>query len=181
LNILSIYNGSKDWNIPTNLKDLIDIKIPEKYIPSFEYYKIIQKDIPDEVLLKIHNLASAIIYLEKKRDEKGLKEAIDRVVELIKKESIIDIRMFTIWFKKMFKQKVEEEEVEKINNLMEVKSMLTLVAEKIEQKGIQKGIQKGAIEGKIEDAKRMLEKGFNIETIIDITRLPKEKIENLRR
>ena len=36
--------------------------------------------------------------------------------------------------------------------------MLTLVAEKIEQKGIQKGV----IEGKLEDAKKMLEKGFNI-------------------
>ena len=35
-----LYNGIKNWTIPTNIRDLIDIRIPEKYIPSFEYYKI---------------------------------------------------------------------------------------------------------------------------------------------
>ena len=35
----------------SNVSDLIDKCIPQKYIPSFEYFKIVEKDIPDEVLL----------------------------------------------------------------------------------------------------------------------------------
>jgi len=46
--------------IPSNIKNLIDQQIPEKYIPAFEYYKIIEKDIPDETLLKLQNLVSII-------------------------------------------------------------------------------------------------------------------------
>ena len=33
-----LYTGQDNWTIPSNIKDLIDTKIPGKYIPSFEYY-----------------------------------------------------------------------------------------------------------------------------------------------
>ena len=78
------------WYIETN--------IPDRYIPKFEYYKIIEKDIPDVVLLNIHNLASAIILLEKNRDSAGLKVAVDQIIQLIKDENLIDVKMFTKWF-----------------------------------------------------------------------------------
>ena len=35
-----LYNGNEDWTIPGNISELIDNRIPAKYIPSFEYYKI---------------------------------------------------------------------------------------------------------------------------------------------
>ena len=40
---LLLYSGLEDWTIPTNIKDLIDHQIPEKYIPNFEYYTIIHE------------------------------------------------------------------------------------------------------------------------------------------
>ena len=170
-----IYNGQDDWTIPSNIRDLIDIQIPEKYIPHFEYYKIIEKDIPDEILLKIHNLASAIIYLEKRKDEKGLKEAIDNVINLIKDENIIDLRMFSVWFKRMFSQQAETEEIMKINNIVEVKTMLQAVADKIYERGIEKGIEKKAYN----DAQKMIDKGYPAEEIADITGLYLAEIKRL--
>jgi hypothetical protein len=89
---LLLYNGLEDWTIPTNIKDLIDHQIPEKYIPNFEYYLIVEKDIPDEVLEKLHNLVSAIIFLEKRRDERGLKEAIKKVIGMIL-SAVADFRL----------------------------------------------------------------------------------------
>ena len=94
---LLLYNGQKNWTIPSNVRDLIDKRIPARFIPSFEYYKIIEKDIPDETLERLHNLVSAIIYLEKRKDKKALKAAIDKVLEMIRQENIIDIRMFTVY------------------------------------------------------------------------------------
>lgn len=175
-----LYNGTANWTIPSNIKDLIDQQIPAHYIPSFQYYKIIEKDIPDEVLLQIKNLASAIIYLEKRKDEKGLKEAINSVIDLIKNEQIIDINMFTNWFKKMFKEKVDDKTIDKFKNIMEVKNMLTLVADKIEKKGYKKGIKEGIKEKAIETAKIMLKKNFSINDISEITGLSIEEINKLK-
>lgn len=69
---LLLYNGQKDWNVPLNLKDLIDENIPEKYIPNFEYYLISEKDVSDETLFELNNLISAIFYLEKQNDREKL-------------------------------------------------------------------------------------------------------------
>lgn len=60
----------EDWNIPLNANELIDKNISDKYIPSFEYYLIVDKDIPDEVLDKLSKLLAAVLYLEKQIDVK---------------------------------------------------------------------------------------------------------------
>ena len=71
----------------------------------------------------------------------------------------------------MFRQKVDFEETEKITNLMEVKNMLTAIADQIKLEG--------KLEGKLEDAKKMKEKGYSIETISEITGLSIEEIASL--
>ena len=47
------------------------------------------------------------------------------------------------------------------------------------EEGIKQGKEEGIREGKIENAKKMIEKGFNIKDIIEITELSKEEIENM--
>lgn len=166
-----LYTGQDNWSIPLNIRDLIDKRIPQKYIPSFEYYKIIEKDIPDEVLLRLHNLISAIIYLEKQKDEASLRKAIDNVIELIKDENIIDIRMFTIWFKRMFRQKVDLKDYNKIHNLAEVNNMLTTIADEIRNES--------KLEGKLEVARKLKDEGLDIAFISKITGFTEKEIEKL--
>jgi len=60
-----LYNGRDDWTIPTNLNQLIEKNIPDRYIPSFEYFPIIEKDIPDEILEQLHNLVAAVMSTSK--------------------------------------------------------------------------------------------------------------------
>ena len=61
--------------------------------------------------------------------------------------------------------------------------IMTTIAEKWIQEGIEKGIEKGKLvgklEGKLEDAKKMHRMGLNIEQIIEITGLSRDKIEAL--
>jgi len=80
-----LYNGRKDWTVPLNLNQLIEKDIPEKYIPSFAYYPIIEKDIPNEVLEKLHNLVAAVVYLEKQDNEQKIADAVEKVIEFVKK------------------------------------------------------------------------------------------------
>jgi len=175
-----MYNGSKDWTIPTNIQDLIEGTIPSRYIPSFEYYPVIENKISDRVLKKIKGTVAAIIYLEKQKDEKLLREAVDTVVELIKEEHPEQLRMFSVWLNRMFQNALNEKELERIKELTEVKSMLTQIAEQIEargvQQGVQKGMQKGMQQNARENALKMKEKGYSVE---DITGLTVKEIQNL--
>lgn len=78
----------------------------------------------------------------------------------------------------------EEEEVRLRD---EVKTMEEKEAAKVmelivsyEQKGMEKGIEKGMEKAKLDVAKRMLAKGFDADTIHELTGLPLETIEQLK-
>jgi|WetSurMetagenome_2_1015567.scaffolds.fasta_scaffold1157783_1 hypothetical protein len=77
--------------------------------------------LPEESLLKLHNLVSAMMYLEKNKDEKKLREVIKNVVELIKEENILDVKMFARWLNKIFEDSICEGEIDKIKDITEVK------------------------------------------------------------
>jgi len=170
-----LYNGKDDWNIPLNVNELIDKNIPAKYIPSFEYYLIVEKDIPNEVLDELSNLVAAVVYLEKQNDVKKLPSAIEKVLKYIQNEKIIDVKVFATWFTKMFRASIEQKEIDKIKDITETKSMLTLLAEEIRKEGR----IEGKIEGIIEAAKKMKKEGFDFHTINRITGLTFEEIEKL--
>ncbi len=49
------------------------------------------------------------------------------------------------------------------------------------EKGIEKGLEKGMEKAKLDVAKRMLAKGYDADTIHELTGLPLEKIEQLKK
>ena len=172
---LILYNGKHDWNVPKNISRLIDKNIPERYIPNFEYYLISEKDVPDEILLELSNLVAGVIYLEKQDDEKKLALALEKVVEFIRKENIIDIRVFTRWLTGMFRIDKNEPQYKKIKDIQEAKSMLSEVADKL----IKKWKQEGREEERIDAAKKMKQKGADFKFISEVTGLSTEVIEKL--
>jgi len=175
-----LYNGDKEWTVPYNVQDLIEDTIPARFRPSFEYYPVIENRIPDKVLKKIKGTIAAIIYLEKQKNEKSLKRAVDTVFELVKGENPEQLRMFTVWLNRMFKEAYSEKEFEKITELTEVKSMLTQIAEQIEERGIQQGMQQGMRRRAEETALKMKIKGFPVEEISDLTGLSAEEVSELK-
>ena len=74
---------------------LIQGSIPSRYIPSFEYFPVIERDIPDERLERIRALVAAVVYLEKRRDAASLTGAVDAVVRMLAEEQPEELRMFT--------------------------------------------------------------------------------------
>ncbi|HRX16095.1 MAG TPA: Rpn family recombination-promoting nuclease/putative transposase, partial [Spirochaetota bacterium] len=127
---LLLYNGSKKWTVPRNIGDLIEKNIPANYIPSFEYFAIIQNEISDTFIDKLSNLIAAVIKIENAGNEKKLRVAIDRIVMYIKDEDPSDIRDYFLWLKNMFKVELKEIELNSIRNLMGVKPMLAELVEK---------------------------------------------------
>ncbi|MCK5736705.1 MAG: Rpn family recombination-promoting nuclease/putative transposase [Spirochaetaceae bacterium] len=135
---LLIYNGSRDWNVPFRLEELIEPYLPKRYIPHFEYYPIIEKNYSDETLFEINNLVSAIMLVENSRYKVNLDEISGRVAECLKREHAEDLSMFSMWFSKMFSKKVPEEWIElpqKGGN----RQMFAETAQRIKQDLLQEG------------------------------------------
>ena len=178
-----LYNGSKPWSVPFNLKELIAPEIPAKYIPSFEYYPVIERDIPPEKLERIKGLVAAIIYLEQQEDDTALRQTIDTAINMIASEQPEQLRQFSHWINRMFRGSLENTEIEKVHQLTEVKTMLTEVVDKIEQRGEERGMQQGMQQGKkekaLDTAIKMIDRGFEIEEIAAITGLSEEEIKSL--
>lgn len=186
-----LYNGFEQWRVPDNIADLIEHTIGDYYIPRFRFFRIIEKDIPDDVLFKLGNLIAAVVYLEKQRNASKLSKAIAKIVEMIKYENLVDVKQFTKWAVRMLSFKDKDVLIEEIRDNTEVKPMLTQLAEQLRAEGEAKGEARGEARGKVigeakgklekarETAKKMREKNFPIEEIIELTGLSRKEIEEL--
>ena len=184
---LMLYNGKKKWTVPDNVRDLIDNNIPEKYKPSFNYYKILINEVSDKVLNKLHNAISAVMILEKSPEKGDLKEKLDQIIECLKNEKILDINIFSKWLRMMLGVNINDEIIDKINDMKGVKTMFETMIENYKKKlkkeglkeGIREGKKEGIREGKKEAARKMLEKGYDIGIISEITGLSIKEIEEI--
>jgi len=157
---LLLYNGDKKWTAKTNIKDLISKSIPEKYIPNFSYYKIIENEIPRETLLKIHNAVSAIFYVEGSNPEELSKNFRD-VLKLLEQEQPEILRLFRNWLNNLFGNK-DTELTDQIEDLLEVKSMFETALKQQQKKWTEQGIEQGELLEKQNVLIKQLSRKFDI-------------------
>ncbi|MBN2443236.1 MAG: Rpn family recombination-promoting nuclease/putative transposase [Spirochaetales bacterium] len=175
---IMLYNGEEKWTASTQIQDLIQSTIPDKYIPHFSYYKIIENEIPKEVLLRIENAVSAIFYVENSKPEE-LKNEFQNIIRLLEKEQPDLILLFKRWLNNLFQTSKDNWETEEFNeqieNLMEVKIMFETALKERDKKMIEQGIE---LE-RLELAKRMKDEDVDIALISKITGLSIDEIAEL--
>ncbi len=170
-----LYNGGERWTVPGNVRELIDGSIPSRYIPSFEYYPVIEHDIPDETLERVRGLVAAVVYLEKRRDADSLAGAVDAVIGMLAEERPEELRLFSKWLNRMFRHAFTAGEIERIRDLRGVRSMLSEVVDQIIERGKEEGGEQKAREA----ARRMLVEGISVEVISRVTGLTVAEIRGL--
>ena len=176
-----LYNGQDDWHLPSNLQELIDRRLPERWIPSFECFVIVEKDIPKETLNRLHNLVAAVILLERQQDEEGLSRTIMQVIEFVKSEKISVIQDLLVWMGKLFKDGPEPEAVQQLRDLGGARTMLSELAKKVNRNAelaakAEKAHLEGVLEGELRTAKAMLRKGIALETVLSCTGLTEDQL-----
>jgi predicted transposase/invertase (TIGR01784 family) len=205
-----IYNGDRRWTAPLNSQDLIEQSIPEKYIPSFQYYPVIENQIPKQSLAKIKNALSAVFYAENSSPEE-LEAEIDIFLSIITEEKLEAVQLLVQWLNNFFASVEEQQKqpvLSRINDIVEVKSMLLTkmkehdqmmleqgiergIKQGVEQgiergikqgveQGIEQGIEQGEKQRAVITAKKMLAKGYSIQEISELTGLKQQEIEALR-
>ncbi|RKX73200.1 MAG: hypothetical protein DRP87_19295 [Spirochaetes bacterium] len=183
---LLLYNGDRSWTVPGNIAELIETTIPEKYIPSFHYYPVIENEIPKSTLVRVKNALSAVFYAENSSPEE-LEREIDTFFSIIKEEELEAVQILANWLNDFLATRDSEKRkpvMQKINSLMEVKSMfLTKLKEhdeRIREEGKKQGIVKGIEENRRQTVRKMLSKGYPVEEICEITGLSREEVERLK-
>ncbi len=168
---LNINTKGKNENEPESIILIYDVVKQEAYMENFKImakYLVIYKELyyngnREEDVIWMATLASESFtelydILSNILDDKARDSFIEDVIRMSKDETII-----------------EEWELKKLNEMVEVDKKERLINE-----GIEKGIEKGSKQKSFEIAKKMLSKGMKINDIIELTNLSKEEIENLR-
>ncbi|WP_114632601.1 Rpn family recombination-promoting nuclease/putative transposase [Oceanispirochaeta sp. M2] len=61
---LLLYNGDAKWTAESSFENLIEPTIPGRYVPRFEYFKVLENEFSPDVLFQIRNVVSAVFYIE---------------------------------------------------------------------------------------------------------------------
>ena len=194
------YHGKEKWVVKPLFKYFKGVdEILKEFIPDFKYLLTDLNEVSDSVIINEKfksniNKVMALL-LKHMKDENYLKEQMQDIFFLIKdffgteKRSVVITFLLYI----MSATEIDKDYIEKCLNSISpeggeitMTTAMKLREEGIQQgiqqgvqQGIQQGVQQGVQEGKQEDAKIMLQKGYPIDDIIEITGLSKEEIQKL--
>ena len=185
-----LYNGSQRWTAATDVADLIPLVpgLMEQYKPSLSYLLIDENAYNDTELASLNNLVAAVFRFEQSDSLETVNDLVGLLIIWL--EDRIDLRrMFALWISAALKRNKNYSIVlPELDDLQEIKVMLS---ERMEQwalayiaEGELKGELKGKLEGKHEGEmlalQKLLSKRFGA-IPADITRLianaPLEDIE----
>lgn len=146
-------------------------------------------------LLQLPNLISSVFLLD--QNIKEVEELFNRLKELtdtINQLSQQELSLFKTWLKGIVMRRFPKKNHKDIKKVIdqtkakEARIMISNLERNLErfinegiEKGIEKGIKKGEKNTSIEIAKRMLLKGMSTEDIIELTKLTREEIQELKK
>jgi len=181
-----LYNGSKRWSGATDIADLIPAVpgLVEQFKPKLKYLLIDENAYSDTELASLNNLVAAVFRFEQSDSLETVHDLVGLL--LVWLEDRIDLRrMFALWISAALKRNKNYSIVlPELDDLQEIKVMLS---ERMEQwalayiaEGELKGELKGKHEGEMLALQKLLSKRFGA-IPADITRLianaPLEVIE----
>jgi len=183
-----LYTGRKKWKVKNYIKETQE-KLEGYEGIEFAKYNIIDiNNYTEEELLQEESFLSKTMLIEKARYTNTLAINLEKIVQELnnkdkvyteeQKELLITIIELTL------RRKLEKEEANKlIKNLKEGGKEMLAVLDMIDEEnkrifrnGKKEGRREGEKRAKLETAKKMLEKGIDIETIVEITGVSKEQI-----
>ncbi len=146
-----LYNGDRNWNAAIDINDLVE-KVPGSlgyYQPSAPYLLLVEKQYQDEELKPLNNLAAALFRLEISQEPEHLVEVIENLLHWLQGSEQTSLRRaFTVWFHRvLFANKPIPDDVGSLNELVEVRDMLTGRVEEWKRKWKDEGIDEGIEEG----------------------------------
>ena len=198
---ITLYNGKKPWNSPQNLSDLI-APVPgslQRYQPQFSYFLLDESRLAG-TQLPLSNLVSALISVENSDSPQALRLALSQLIAWLDQDTQEHRRLrrtFSVWLgRSLLPSRFPGVDLPEMNDLSEVKSMLseTVVEwtkewkqEGLEQGlkegrklGMQQGLEQGINKNKRDIALKMLKGGLAMDLISEMTELSEDELRALQ-
>ncbi len=184
------YNGAKDWRYPTDLKALINAPtdlIDRYFLQPFHLVQL--KKIPDEVLRK--RLWSGLLGLAMKHIyDRDILPALEKFIDMLRQVEQQGRQDFCLSILYYIIKKGEIRDKAAFKTLIdsrlsqETRGEIMTIAQQWREEGREEGLtiaQQWREEGWQEAAKaiRLLEKGFPVEQVAQLTKLPVEIVARL--
>ena len=185
-----LYNGSQRWTAATDVADLIPLVpgLVEQYKPRLSYLLIDESNYNDAELASLNNLVAAVFRFEHADNPAAMQDLISLLIDWLDDRPDLR-RMFSLWIRAtLMRKKNYAILLPQVDDLQEIKVMLS---DRLEQwalayiaegelKGKLEGRQEGRQEGEMLALQKLLSKRFGA-IPADITRLianaPVESIE----
>lgn len=132
------------------------------------------------------NVIASVFFLDKRITITEAVSRIDKLRDIIKLFPVEDFRWFIRWVKHSLVSRLPKEVRQKISRIlqkatpMEVEKLVSNLGLAVED-ALRDAETDGILKGKLETARNMLLRNMDVGTVSDVTGLPLEKIEELKK
>ncbi|EMJ53514.1 Rpn family recombination-promoting nuclease/putative transposase [Leptospira interrogans] len=184
------YHGEKEWKLGNRLLDQFvltnqEVDILKDFIPNFKIDLFDLKEI--ELKDKLESITFQITLGVVQKIREGDLEFISHLPELFsllqaieeesKKVAILRKLLLYIYWARDLKP-TELNVVLQRSKLEQYEELAMTTAERLISEGMQRGIEQGIEKGKLEDASKMLSKGIDLKTVLEITGLSEKTLKD---
>ncbi|MCK5808886.1 Rpn family recombination-promoting nuclease/putative transposase [bacterium] len=189
---LVFYHGPGKWRVPTEFSELFCCgRELKQRLLSFSYTLFDTADwsptseergeMNSELILHLRLFRDAF-----QRDRESIKQAFNELSELMKSGSDTDYLLLILTYVAQ-SRKLDFEEIRSLIEESEMDEEVVMstigtmnVAEIWKRSGYHEGIEKGIEKGIYAVAEQMLQKGFDVATVADVTKLSEAEIRHIR-
>ena len=142
-----LYRGAEQWRGAEDVADLIE-RVPgglEGYCPTLRYLMLDERRHGDKYSQNTQNLVSALFALESSRSPADLEVVLKNLVTWLQRPEQVSLRRsFTVWLKRvLLPTRVRGVNFESLNDLQEVRGMLSERVDDWTQNWKEQGIEEG--------------------------------------
>ena len=179
---LVINFGGKKWDAPLSLREMYGEQ-PEKVLPFIQDYRVFMIDpmeMSDNDLQKLNSsLREVLAYIKYQRDKAQMEKLLneDSKFSCLETNAALVINAMTNAGIAIDPNKEAVNMCEAIRQMVDEGIMLG--EERGEKRGEERGEKRGEMQKALDIARRMLEKNYPMEQVVDLTMLTKQEVEEL--
>ena len=179
---LVINFGGKKWDAPLSLREMYGEQ-PEKVLPFIQDYRVFMIDpmeMSDNDLQKLNSsLREVLAYIKYQRDKARMEKLLneDSKFSCLETNAALVINAMTNAGIAIDPNKEAVNMCEAIRQMVDEGIMLG--EKRGEERGEKRGEKRGEMQKALDIARRMLEKNYPMEQVVDLTMLTKQEVEEL--
>lgn len=184
-----LYNGERPWTASRSFKDILEGHGEHgNGLLDFEYIVLDVNRYEKQRLLDKQNFMGSVFLLDQKFSVPEMITRLKQIEDLVNSWDEPTVRMFSTWMKNIASRGLDADQQDEVNKLLdqmkpkEAEQMIYNLERTLKnafKDATKEGELRGNLEGKLEVAQHMLHEGFDIDVILNVTKLTMDDMKDL--